>query len=101
MAYCPTLRLIRWRAGVTETVQITLQTMGAYSATAPYNCPKSAAILEKDLQHIMANETAGLFSLGTLTLLAADDPSNPNNAARQARAQAEIQAILPSAGDIA
>ncbi len=95
------LQLLRWRAGVTDTVQITLQTLGAYSATAPYNCPKSAAILEQGLQYVMANESAGLFSLGTLTLLAADDPSNPNNATRQARAYAEIQAMLPTPQEMA
>lgn len=39
-----TLKLIRWRAGVTGTVAIPLQTMGTYSATAPYHWPKSALI---------------------------------------------------------
>ena len=43
-----TLKLLRWRTGVTTTVSVTLQTLGAYSATAPYNCPKSAAILERE-----------------------------------------------------
>ena len=41
-----TLKLLRWRAGSTTTVSVTLQTLGAYSATAPYNCPKSKRILE-------------------------------------------------------
>ena len=35
----------RWRAGVTTDVSITLPFMGAYSATVPYNCPKSALIM--------------------------------------------------------
>ena len=35
------LKLKRWRAGVTTEVSITLPVMGAYSDTAPYNCPKS------------------------------------------------------------
>ncbi len=96
-----TLKLIRWRAGATTTVQLTLQTMGAYSATAPYNCPKSTQILEKGLQYIMAGETAGRYSLGTLSLLAGNDPANPNNAARQARAQAEARALIPTAAEYA
>ena len=54
-----TLKLLRWRAGVTETVAITLQTLGAYSSTAPYNCAKSAAILEQGLQDIMDHQTGG------------------------------------------
>ena len=39
------LKIKRWRAGVTDDVSITLPVMGAYSATAPYNCPKSALIM--------------------------------------------------------
>ena len=95
-----TLKLLRWRAGVTETVDITLQTLGAYSATAPYNCPKSAAILEQGLAHRTANENAGNFSFGTLALLAGNDPSNPANAARQALAQAEAHALIATQAQI-
>ena len=93
-----TLKFLRWRAGVTDTVQITLQYFGAYSATAPYNCPKSAAILEMGLQKMMATESCGQYSFGTLALLAADDPSNPNNAARQTRARNEAIASIPNEG---
>ncbi|MEI7899747.1 MAG: DUF6288 domain-containing protein [bacterium] len=39
------LKLLRFRAGKTETVQLKLKVMGAYSATAPYDCPKSRQIL--------------------------------------------------------
>jgi hypothetical protein len=96
-----TLKLLRWQAGVISTVTLTLQTMGAYSATAPYNCPKSAEILEKGLQYIMTVETAGRYSFGTLSLLAGNDLANPNNAARQARAQGEALALIPSAATMA
>jgi Family of unknown function (DUF6288) len=94
-----TLKLIRWRAGVTATVEITLQTMGAYSATAPYNCPKSALILQQGLAAVMAGETPGLFSFSTLSLLAAYDsanPTDPANVARMARAEAEVLALIPN-----
>ncbi len=40
------LRLVRWRSGKTEPVEIRLAVLGAYSATAPYDCPKSQRILE-------------------------------------------------------
>lgn len=88
-----------WRAGVTNTLQMTLRTMGAYSATAPYNCPKSVKILEEGLQYIMTgtNETAGRYSFGTLSLLAANNPADTNNAARLTRAQTEARALIPSA----
>jgi hypothetical protein len=46
------LRLVRWRDGRTENVQIKLAVVGAYSATAPYDCPKSKRILEQGCQAI-------------------------------------------------
>lgn len=41
------LRLTRWRAGKTETVQLKLRVMGTYSATAPYDCPKSKLVFDE------------------------------------------------------
>lgn len=41
------LALIRWRAGVTETVTVQLPVLGTYGATAPYDCPKSRRVLEQ------------------------------------------------------
>lgn len=41
------LKLTRWRAGKSEEVQIRLNVMGIYSATAPYDCPKSKRIFEQ------------------------------------------------------
>lgn len=40
------LSLIRWRAGKQDTVVVKLPVLGAYSSTAPYDCPKSKKILE-------------------------------------------------------
>ncbi len=40
------LKLIRWREGKTENVQLKLRVMGAYSASAPYDCPKSKLIFD-------------------------------------------------------
>ncbi|PXA04418.1 hypothetical protein DDZ13_07760 [Coraliomargarita sinensis] len=88
------LKLLRWRDDIVTTVEVPLQYLGAYSATAPYNCAKSAAILENGLDYIMANEDAGKFSMAALALLAANDPSNPKNAARQSQAQTYATSLI-------
>lgn len=49
------LKLIRWRAGKTEEVSLQLNVIGSYSATAPYNCPKSQRIFE-DACKVLAKE---------------------------------------------
>ncbi len=41
------LTLTRWREGKMEEVQLTLRVMGTYSATAPYDCPKSKKIFDE------------------------------------------------------
>ncbi len=41
-----TLHLLRWREGKTDTPELKLQVLGSYSATAPYDCPKSKLIFE-------------------------------------------------------
>ncbi len=41
------LMLTRWRTGKTEEITVKLPVLGAYSATAPYDCPKSQRILEQ------------------------------------------------------
>lgn len=40
------LKLTRWRDGTTSEVVVKLPVLGAYSATAPYGCPKSKRIFE-------------------------------------------------------
>jgi Family of unknown function (DUF6288) len=40
------LKLTRWRDGKTEDIVVKLPVLGAYSATAPYDCPKSKRIFE-------------------------------------------------------
>ena len=44
------LKLTRWRAGKTDEVQLKLNVLGTYSATAPYDCPKSKVIYEAACQ---------------------------------------------------
>jgi autotransporter-associated beta strand protein len=93
-----TLRIRRWRSGTTTNVTITLQNLGAYSATAPYHCPKSTEILKRGLAAIMStNETAGLYSFGTLGLIAGNNPADSANAARMSRAQTQARDKVPTA----
>lgn len=40
------LRVLRWREGKSEPVELRLTVLGSYSATAPYNCAKSEHILK-------------------------------------------------------
>lgn len=92
-----------WRPGMATgqfaQATLTLRHMGAYSATAPYNCPKSAKILKEGLAYVMNPDNghgAGYRSTGALALLAANDPSDPENPARMARATAEVLQRMPS-----
>ncbi len=68
------LRLIRWRGGQTQDVELKLPVLGSYSATAPYDCRKSSKIFEQGCRAIAK---AGLEkvsipnSLNALALLAA------------------------------
>jgi hypothetical protein len=48
-------RMTRWRAGKTEEVVLKLPVLGAYSATAPYDCKKSALILERGCKALAAS----------------------------------------------
>ena len=41
------LRLLRWRGGRTAEALVRLPVLGSYSATAPYDCPKSKIIFEQ------------------------------------------------------
>jgi len=49
------LRLVRWRDGQSANVDLRLPVLGAYSATAPYNCPKTKAIFEQGCRLIAKN----------------------------------------------
>ncbi len=89
------LSFLVFRSGKTGVVNIPLQTLGAYSATAPYQCPKSAKILELGLDHAYAHGDAGYAGTSALVFLAANDPKNPKNKARQLKAREHIrEAIL-------
>ena len=71
----------------TETVTIKLESLGRYSDTAPYNCPKTKHVLRKGIKALYESDDPGKAGLGILCLLAADDPTNPDNDKVQARAK--------------
>ena len=74
------LSLIRWRAGRTKTVTLSLPVLGTYSSTAPYDCEKSRAIVELGCRAIASRITDPAYrqnpiprSLNALALLASGD----------------------------
>jgi len=76
------LSLTRWRAGRSAEVVVKLPVLGTYSATAPYNCPKSKRILDqgcKALAEKVAKSSQQqdpiVRSLNALALLASGDPA--------------------------
>jgi hypothetical protein len=46
------LKLKRWRAGEVEDAELKIGVMGSYSALSPFDCPKSARILDDACQAI-------------------------------------------------
>ena len=70
------LPLMLWRDGKAASVELKLQVLGAYSATAPYNCPKSKAIFEQGCRLIAGKGLARVDipeDLNALALLASGD----------------------------
>jgi hypothetical protein len=75
------LALTRWRAGKTDQVTLELPVLGSYSATAPYDCPKSKRILAKSCEALAKRiqqpdykQNAISRSLNALGMLASGDP---------------------------
>lgn len=73
------LSLMRWRKGKVDEVKLVLPVLGSYSATAPYDCPKSQRILKQGVQALAQRMTGPDYpstedpiprSLNALALLA-------------------------------
>ena len=88
-------------------MDLTLEHMGAYTATAPYNCPKSDKILKAGLRYIIdESEDAGRYTFGGVGLLAgidhlgseicASDPAKTYTQKIQERLQADANGIITS-----
>ncbi len=68
------LKLIVWRQGRQQDIDLKLKVMGAYSDTSPYDCPKAKKILEDGCRYIAKNPTAGdSFHINMLALMASGD----------------------------
>ena len=92
------LKLTRWRAGKTEEVQLRLRIMGAYSDTAPYDCPKSKRIFE-DACRVLEKEPLEENLWGAVNGLALMATGNPEYLPRVrefARKMAPANLKLPS-----
>ena len=92
------LSLIRWRKGKTDTVIVKLPVLGTYSATAPYDCPKSRRILElgckalaKRIAEPSYRQNAIPRSLNALALLASGNPEYLPLVKKQAQWAAEFK----------
>jgi hypothetical protein len=88
------LQLIRWRAGKTETVEIKLPVLGTYSATAPYDCKKSAKILDLGCQAIAKRGLSGTSipnSINAMALLASGKEEYKPLVAGYAKLAAELR----------
>ena len=86
------LRLLRWRDGKTEAVDVQLEVMGTYGDTAPFDCPKSRRIFDRGCRAI-ARKGLGNVSipsdLNALALLASGDTEYAPMLADYARKVAE------------
>jgi hypothetical protein len=93
-----TLRVKRWRAGVTTDVNIAMVILGNYAATAPYGCPKSALILANAITKLNQETLSGGWTsaVSALALLAAVQPGDANYAAVQTKLATFAHAIAPS-----
>ena len=60
------LSLTRWRAGKTEEVVVKLPLLGTYSATAPFDCPKSKRILEEGCKALAKRVGAASYKAGAI-----------------------------------
>jgi hypothetical protein len=88
------LKLVRWRAGTTENVAIQLPVMGSYSATAPYDCKKSAMILELGCEAIARRglgQVSIASSINAIALLASGKEEYRPLLANYAKQAAELR----------
>ncbi|MFO1530216.1 MAG: DUF6288 domain-containing protein [Kiritimatiellia bacterium] len=70
------LKLTRWRAGKTGEVRLKMRVLGAYSGTAPFDCPKSKVVFEEACRALAAEPLKDDLwgAVNGLALLAAGKP---------------------------
>ena len=90
------LRLIRWRNGQTDNVELKLAVMGSYGAITPYECPKSKKIFDLGCQ-VIAKKGLGKVSipddLNALALLASGNKEYQPLLAQYAKQVADYKAV--------
>jgi len=93
------LSLTRWRDGKVEEVIVKLAVLGNYSATAPYDCPKSKLIFEQGCEALAKRMMTDNYqlepitrSLNALALLASGDPKYASLVEREAKWAADYSA---------
>jgi hypothetical protein len=93
------LRLLRWRNGAEQEVEIGLPVLGSYSPTAPFDCAKSQRLRERGCAALAARLAAPERradpiprALEALALLAHGDPAHRPLLAREARWASEFAA---------
>jgi hypothetical protein len=86
------MNLKRWRNGVTQDVAIKLPVLGAYSVTAPYNCPKSALVLSNAIK-VLSKRAMDGAPLGLAMLASGDTNFWP-------RLQTYARSIAPRPGSL-
>jgi hypothetical protein len=95
------LTLTRWRAGTTDEVTLLLPVLGDYAQTAPYNCQKSALILQRSCRALADRMAAADYasrhntitrSLNALAMLATGDAAYLPLVKREAQWAAEFSA---------
>ena len=60
------LSLIRWRGGKQSHVVVKMPVLGTYSATAPFNCPKSKRLLEDGCEALAKRIADPKYRVGTI-----------------------------------
>ena len=97
------LKLVRWRGGKTENVQLKLAVLGTYAATAPYGCAKSkrvfeqgcAAIAKRGFKDADGNVQISIENdMNALALLASGDKKYQPIVADYARKVADFQPAM-------
>lgn len=92
--------LTRWRAGNVEDVTLKLPVLGSFSATAPYNCPKSQRILTQGLKTLSVRLAEADYpeqtdpiprALNALALLAGGDATHLPLVRREAQWAAKFK----------
>jgi hypothetical protein len=93
------LVLMRWRAGKSEEVVVKLPVLGSFSATAPYDCPKSRRICELGIKALAVRAAQPDYaeqldpiprSLNALALLASGDAAHRPLVKREAQWAADF-----------